>query len=152
MVLAVDWGIGFVCTLGDVMKKSDLYREYARVIDMCEADEISTYGCVKHNGIPLSGVPYFNNEPAKWEFALAIVEGKPVFEGDVLYDSKGNKYNIPSGAEWYWNNYSWTQPKPATITVTIPYAVAKSFLEVDKISEMMPIMEMLNNAIKEALK
>ena len=139
------------------MKKSDLYREYARVIDMCEGTGLEQFDCMKymgciyrdHNG---SKNPSFDRPASEFSFALAIVEGKPVFEGDVLYDSKGNKYNIPSGAEWYWNNYSWTQPKPATITVTIPYAVAKSFLEVDKISEMMPIMEVLNNAIKEALK
>jgi hypothetical protein len=30
-----------------MMKKSDLYREYARVIDMCEGTDVNPLKCVK---------------------------------------------------------------------------------------------------------
>jgi hypothetical protein len=56
---------------------------------------------------------------SQYRVALAFVEGKPVFEGDVLYDSRGNKF---TASEHYTGTYcdSWNPPIPKTITVTIP--------------------------------
>lgn len=121
------------------MKKSDLYREYARVIDICESAPYGGAGihpndCVKHNDHRLSGVPYFNGEPAKWEFALAIVEGKPVFKGDDIWHEKygqvkalefknHNLFAKKSESSYpicgCLGNYSWNPPKPKTITVEL---------------------------------
>jgi len=120
------------------MKQSDLYREYARVIDMCEPHResgIHPNDCVIHNDHRLSGVPYFNNEPANWKFAIAIVEGKPVFEGDVLYhylEPKGCRvvslhekglvaFSFESNTNdfVYVKNLSWNPPAPPRKTITI---------------------------------
>ena len=104
------------------MKKSDLYREYARVIDMCEGAGIDPRLCWKCLGVIQSCSPLLNATPEEYEFALAIVEGKPVFVGDVLYDSSGFRCTIGLSDSFAWvtTNCSWTPPKPKTITVTIP--------------------------------
>ena len=81
---------------------------------------------------------WFNNSSPTFEpdyqyrASLAIVEGKPAFEGDVLYSPKGNSMiaerlsgcrlqeGLCSGAIQGYDDASWNPPKPATITVTIP--------------------------------
>ena len=122
------------------MKKSDLYREYARlhreyarVIDMCEGAGIDPRLCWKYSGVIQSCSPLLNGTPEEYEFALAIVEGKPVFEGDVLYfDGTCVAADIvvhratadyivdQKGGCWSIDKLHWTPPKPKTITVTIP--------------------------------
>ena len=107
------------------MERSELYRECARVIDMCAGTSISPEDCVKHLGKPLT---FWNSSPGyavehytDLEFALAIVEGKPVFEGDVLYDVYGEKFKADNVmAKYLFETCTWTPPKPANITVTIP--------------------------------
>jgi hypothetical protein len=81
------------------MKKSDLHREFARVLDMCDGMSISPFDCVKYfgtRGLPLD----FVNDPHHYQFALAIVEGKPVFEGDELYvtDAPNRKVKVKEAA------------------------------------------------------
>jgi len=80
------------------MKKSDLYREYARVIDMCEGTNIKPIMCVLIRGELLYTPPYhdylgpqfsakilIDADPNDHSFALCLVEGKPVFKGNTLY-------------------------------------------------------------------
>jgi len=67
------------------MKKSDLYREWARVLDMCEGSNVSPYSCVKYQGGILLANPEFSDYPECYEFAVAILEDKPVFVGDKIY-------------------------------------------------------------------
>ena len=69
-------------------------REYVRVADMCIGTplEDKPWKCVRLKGCsPFEKRhPLFNDKPEDYEFALAILEGKPVFVGDVLY-SKGDR-------------------------------------------------------------
>lgn len=67
------------------MKKSDLYRELARVIDMCEGTGVDPKFCWKYEGVNINGMPYFDSELEQYEFAVAILEDKPVFVGDKVY-------------------------------------------------------------------
>lgn len=69
------------------MKKSDLYREWARVLDMCEGTEVSPGLCWMLNGLGRGQdcIPKFNSDDERYEFAVAILEGKPVFVGDKVY-------------------------------------------------------------------
>ena len=73
------------------MKRSDLYREWARVLDMCESIGIPPLLAVRKNGgcefVEMS-ISAFNDD-ADYSFALAIIEDRPVFVGDTLYDSGG---------------------------------------------------------------
>ena len=59
----------------------------------------------------------------EYRASLAIVEGKPVFKDDVLYNTRGAA--MPAQDWWTqkWidvHKLSWSPPKPKTITVTIP--------------------------------
>lgn len=71
------------------MKKSDLYREWARVLDMCEGTKVSPFVCWNRKGYdrlkPARCAPEFSEDPDSYEFAVAILEDKPVFVGDKVY-------------------------------------------------------------------
>ncbi|MGZ5029056.1 MAG: hypothetical protein ACXWAT_00675 [Methylobacter sp.] len=113
------------------MKRSDLFRRYAEVIDMCEGTNVRPLLCVRVSGENVSTEPCFNGNAAAYTFALAIVEDKPVFAGDVLYDEFGpiqiidrdNGNNVtcrstdPKSRDFYigaheLKAYSWKKPDP----------------------------------------
>lgn len=97
-----------------IKKRSDLFREYARVIDMCEDTEINIDSCVKICGkIDLD--PWkayaFTLNPKSYDFAVAILEGKPVFVGDKVYHkTTGIKCTITGDIAMI-DNFSWSEPK-----------------------------------------
>lgn len=104
-------------------RRSDLFREYARVIDMCEGTKVDPEQCVKINSkAEFYDSPAFNADPNKYTFAIAIVEDKPVFAGDVLYNKQGYVVavhgvdeNIAITGEnrcgrWPISGFSWTKP------------------------------------------
>jgi len=96
------------------MKKSDLQREWARVIDMCEGTGVDPKFCWKYEGVNINGMPYFDSELEQYEFALGIVEGKPVFVGDKLYDIEGNgSYCTVDRTTVRFNGLTWTKPSRA---------------------------------------
>ena len=68
------------------MIRADLYRRYADMIDMCNGTKLEPYQCVKINDWIVTGTPGFNSDSNSYIFAVAIVEDRPVFVGDVLYD------------------------------------------------------------------
>jgi len=70
------------------MKRSDLYREWARVQDMCEGSGTSSLLCVRRNGkcdFHEFTIGAFHDTDSEYSFAQAIVEGRPAFVGDVLF-------------------------------------------------------------------
>lgn len=73
--------------------KADLFREYARILDFCERNTISPLDCIKFftSGKKWVNIKTaeFGNSPDRYKFALGVVEGKPVFEGDTLYTENG---------------------------------------------------------------
>ena len=74
------------------MKRSDLFREYARVIDMCEGTKIDPMMCVKIRGyfIDFGCDMVFDGNVSDYTFAIGICEGKPVFAGDKLWCNISN--------------------------------------------------------------
>ena len=105
------------------MKKSDLYREWARVLDMCEGTNIKPWWCVRQPRTKelhrTDRMPDFSMRPADYEFMVAILEDKPVFVGDKLYGKYSNtfytvsKEMIDRGEHDYSddNYWSWNPPK-----------------------------------------
>jgi len=113
--------------------QAELFREAARVSEMCAGTEVKIWDCVKHDG-KIRDHLTFDDTPEYYEFFLDFVEGKPVFWGDELYDDKGikriicgyNKLNgqllllwevpdaiIPGLCEGLnANKFSWNPPKP----------------------------------------
>jgi hypothetical protein len=70
---------------------------------------------------------FMENEHS-YEFPLSVVEGKPAFVGDVLYDEQGRRWiaddeNFATGVDktlWYgYNKMSWNPPKPKTVMVEL---------------------------------
>jgi len=102
------------------MKESDIFREYARVVDMCEGTTVMPYHCVRFNGKDFDPNTYWFGVPGllacdpvvrgEVEFAWTIVENKPVFLLDTLYDSKGNAV-FGASAVLYPEGLSWLPPR-----------------------------------------
>lgn len=94
------------------MNQNDLYIEYARIIKMCKgtALEDTPWLGVRFNGSEFYGHPRFDTRAKNYQFAVAILEDRPVFVGDSLYH--------PSGAKWIVGDtddltgMSWQPPKP----------------------------------------
>jgi len=119
--------------------KAELHREYARVIDMCNENgsALKSWSCVKYFDVQFEREPEFIKAPSDYQFALAIVEGKPVFPGDTVYNKiTGEKCIV--GSLWkIFDNVSFNPPKPkklvlngvelpmpcddSTVHVTIPF-------------------------------
>lgn len=100
------------------MKRSDLHRKYADMIDMCEGTKVKARQCVRFDGSIIYSAPMFNGYIDSYRFALAIVENRPVFAGDVLYKKGSVDSYTVTGHE---NNrldrvlpdfYTWTKPVP----------------------------------------
>lgn len=96
--------------MSKITKRSELYREYARVIDLCEGTRVKPSECVKIQGVLIGGDPEFITHPECYTFALAIVEDKPVFVGDVLYNAHNEKVVITT-SQGNFSNYTWNPPK-----------------------------------------
>ena len=109
-----------------ITKRSDLFREYARVMDMCEGTNVSVNKCIKDKGkigVINLNIDYFND----YEFALVIIEDRPVFKGDVLWTKDSQQITVESGTNdnKIWGSddrlftcdfLSWKEPK-RTITI-----------------------------------
>lgn len=93
-------------------QQAELYRKAAETIEMCAEHGIEPM--VKHNG----NKPYIkhctlNFNFSEYEFPLAVVEGKLVWEGDELYID-GEKFTVKYGNEIikrFISRYSWNPPK-----------------------------------------
>ena len=121
------------------IKQSDLYREIARVIDMCNSHRISTFNSWRFNGefYSESVMSASRRVIEEHEFSVGVIEGKPVFRGETVYlresGAKRKIINLDTG----WENtglslvdeqgratsapardLSLTPPKPKTCTIT----------------------------------
>ena len=103
--------------------QAELFERMARVCRMCEGTGISPSECLRVQGLVIpdsiySLIPLLLNNPELAEFALAIVEGKPVWRDSVVFD-KGNGTEFLAG-EFPSSMYkaTWNPPK-RTKTVSI---------------------------------
>ena len=100
------------------MKTEDLYLEYARVIKMCDGTEVNPWKCIRGKGDYFSDFnthPEFKSNPDGYEFAVTILEGKPVFIGDTVYHKQSGIERIINTSELsddFEDNFTWQQPKP----------------------------------------
>lgn len=67
-------------------KTIELMREYVRVSDMCKGTDVKPWECVKYAGnTGFYNHPNFIKNTESMEFAIAILEGRPVFVGCKLW-------------------------------------------------------------------
>lgn len=98
------------------MNQNDLYIEYARVIEMCKgtALEDTPWLGVRFNESEFYDHPRFDTLVENYQFAVAILEDKPVFVGDILYlkasglEYVADKYTTASAV----SDMTWQPPKP----------------------------------------
>ena len=98
--------------------------------------------------------PYWE-EQSEYRASIAEVEGKPVFEGDVLYSPEGKQFKAHP-YETMFHFASWNPPEPKTITVTIPRPRIVGTKMSDGWAEMLfsdnGARQVFLSAIKEAMK
>jgi hypothetical protein len=124
------------------MTLAKLYEEAARVAKLIEGTDIKIEECIKHDGHVMGSTPFFDSPASFYEFALAIVEGKPVFKGDVIYGRSGVRfiageirdsyicergYSLRgSGVSQPPSECMWNPPKPKTVFVELLREDAKN--------------------------
>lgn len=74
--------------------KAELHEQFARCIRMAEKANIDPYICVRYPGMTIAKNHGFAYKPSMYEFSLFIIEYRPVFYGDKLYDWLGRGYII----------------------------------------------------------
>ena len=94
--------------------EAELHEEYARVIRMCKGTNVKPKESWKFNGNLRNDNPYFSSDPKYYSFALAIVEDRQVFEGDVLYNEHGGKCTVNTSKLSDYSWLSWNPPKKKT--------------------------------------
>ena len=85
------------------MRKSDLYREWARVLDMCEGTNVDPNLCWNRKGFPwgIPCKPEFSEDPESYIFAVGIIEDNPVFVGDKVYANNCTSPLVVEGISKY---------------------------------------------------
>lgn len=94
-------------------KTVELMREYVRVADMCQNTDVKSWECVKFNGAInfTCRHPSFDRNNEYYEFAIAILEDKPVFVGDVVFDKRCQvTERVSADSRICDSDYTWTQP------------------------------------------
>ena len=89
-----------------------------------------------------------------YKFALGVVEGKPVFEGDELYGYGGVKFTVPS--EWKHHDTeqfkcSWNPPKPKTIMIELLVYDVELIARLSHTGDNVSIFENVTEACRKAL-
>ena len=88
------------------MKKSDLYKKWGWVLEICEGTNVDPSSCWKYNDCKQVAYPSFSQPPARYSFAVAILEDKPVFVGDTIYvQHSSSTYSlgvVSSVSQAYW--------------------------------------------------
>ena len=112
-------------------KASELHWAWADWLEMCEGTKInvnSGYRLVDSSFRDYRYKPQFNLNPELYEVAIGIVDNRPVFIGDELYNHNGGKILASArGFNWYdkeafnsWlKSLSWNPPKPKTAMVEL---------------------------------
>lgn len=153
--------------------RADLHEQWARVLRMCEEEEITAEGCWKFYGdIGNDDKPYLDCEISAYEFAIAIIERKPVFIGDTLYidsmpveiqgtctDISGSSClligNDIRGSSYHpYHVFTWNPPEPKTLMdiargCGAPYVVSSTLSGVVMTEELLALFkETINKPIK----
>jgi hypothetical protein len=101
---------------------ADVLRRAQDMVDMCKGTEVVWHRCIKHRSIPFCYFPDFSDIPESYDFAHCLLDGKPVFTGDVVYGKSGSAYTIKSdgklklgdigSVDFDPDNFTWTKPTP----------------------------------------
>jgi hypothetical protein len=114
---------------------TDKLQEWVDSVKMCEAEGIEP--CYKYKGSFIyTGWPYIadlKRYPDRYTFPIAVVEGKPVFDNDELYDGCGGKLIVRRHMNLDLAKWSWNPPKPSTVMVEMLVEDAELLVMPDEI-------------------
>lgn len=107
------------------MKISDALRAEAKCRDMVDGTNLDWWEVIKCDGQlwAIPSAPSFNMDVDKYEFALGIVEGSPIFENDSVWfvNADGSYYQQIATPSHDFTLRGWTKtkpkPKPRTMMV-----------------------------------
>ena len=86
--------------------QSEVFEQLARVAKLIEGTDLELRNVAKYTsteGFPVEFIDIYG-EPSGYTFALALVEGKPVFAGDKLWSNYSNKEVTIEGTTVYKDN------------------------------------------------
>ena len=102
---------------------------------LVEGTDIPWFKCIKHCGREFHKPPLFITPRRYFKLALGIVEGKPAFKDDFLFNYQGERCKIVSrmdnSLQWESGDtkhpiygmpletWSWNPPKPKTVMVEL---------------------------------
>ena len=112
------------------MKNYEALELQAKAMRLVEGTKLDWYQTIKVNGYRWVVAPSFDAHSNCYELALAVVEGKPVFNGDHIWRED---YPVAQHVDSIWFNEttakecSWNPPKPRTVMVELLVEDAKYF-------------------------
>ncbi len=133
----------------DKLTKKDIFKEFARIEQLREGTSLQLKELFRYNGKAPQEESFSRvemiGEPEDYTFALTLVEGKPVFKGDILYTKLYIQVEIISAIgtcmyvreikednlTTYTTDYLlWNKPKPTTFELngkTLPLPEIRKF-------------------------
>lgn len=98
------------------------------------------YGSTTTSFIPIMDFKFDKDDYVKYEFALGILEGKPVFEGDELWHNAESsnliKVNIDNASAIRNGWFSWNPPKKKTVMIELSMQAVEYYAKDDFRSEV----------------
>ena len=136
----------------NLMEQAELFKKYSDILIICTVFGFSKpWGCVKVDGTVLGGScnPSFLGSYSSYEFALGILEGRPIFKGDKVW-SYGHEYKFDS------KNFNefWVSSATSTVCVSrrldeltwTPPAPKKQFFMLGNKTYVLPTASIPTNA------
>lgn len=110
------------------MTELEIAKLKVKCMEMVEGTNLKWWNVLKFRLVYniweiLHSEPKFNWGADDYKLAIAVVEGKPVWEGDTLYFN-GEKCTIKqtTRALCSMHLWSWNPPQPKTLTIELPIA------------------------------
>lgn len=135
------------------MNELEATRAKLKCLEMVEGTGLKWWDVIKGvNGRRFSSAATFSLPESNYEFALGVVEGKPVWKGDTLYLPEGLPFRVTEESTLKLNKFTWNQPEPKTIMVELPIEIVKRWSVRPAINESTcnNISDACAKALKEA--
>lgn len=149
------------------MTELESTRAKLKCLEMVEGTKLNWWDVVRFDGCNSGHYLSFGSD-RKYEFALGVVEGKPVWEGDRLYDSTGCVFTAKTIEDGSMCGYitpnivrvmpielvSWNPPSPKTVMVGLPIEDVEYYASERKLTlaEIEGMIDRRALACKKALK
>lgn len=122
------------------MNELEATRAKLKCLEMVDGTGLDWWKVVKSTtSEKLSIPPTFGDDKERYELAIGVLEGKPVWEADTLYlksngikviAQRGFAWTIANGRSYEFSECSWNPPKPKTVMVELTVEDAQRLADV----------------------